>query len=88
MRGKALTAGFSATIYFAFQCVDIHREDIHLLTGQSHEEVGAIQTRYMGGLFLRNDASFIPVDGPCQAQFNYEFLWRATQNGEHFIRQF
>jgi hypothetical protein len=54
MKGEALTTAASAKLEFAFQVLDVHDEDVHLLARQGEQELLAVQASDLRSPLLRD----------------------------------
>src|SRR5947199_2394137 len=87
MSGEALTTGGLLTRDFPSELLEIHLEDVHLLAGESHQEVGPVKAGDGCGPLLRDQPLRVPADCRCQAHLFLNLSRGAAQSLINLIRE-
>ena len=74
IRGSALKPARSAKLEFSFKISEVHNKGIFVLSGNSKEEVGSIQSNNLGCCFLRDLATRVPAYGSGKMHFIGEVI--------------
>jgi len=86
MSGDALTTGRLLTRDFPSELLEIHVEDVHLLAGESSQEVRPVKAGNRRRPLLGDQTLGVPADCRCQAHLFLDLSRRSPQSLINLVR--